>query len=214
MLTKPELIALQSPISNAARVLYCLGLRPYANVLSARSQPIQYKTLLTLLNDGENDKTSYSRGRQVNQLLKQLENVGLITLPSNVNFDQSLNNAVLILPLCHTQQSQFDHLHTERKPIFFGWQPEQALFDELAKLIGIKNTTFNEQDVGEFVAYWLGRPNVMHTGYQWTQKFTQVIKRKYASCSTSLPSITSTSTAGVAVDNNARKLIERYPRKK
>lgn len=214
MFTKPELIALQSPLSNAARVLYCLGLRPFANLLSARSQPLQYKPLLALLNEGESEKPIYHRGRQINQLLKQLEHVGLVTLPSDVTFEQSLNNVVLILPLCHTEQSKFDHLHTERKPIHLGWQPDGALFDELASLIGLSNTNYTQQDVGEFVAYWLGRPSTQHTGYQWTQKFTQMIKRKYPSTVTALSSETTNNVAAIAVDDNARKLVERFHRKK
>ncbi len=215
MFTKPELLALQTQISNSARVLYCLGLRPYVNVLSARSQPLNYKSLLSLLNEGEATSNHYTRGRQINELLRELETVGLISLPNNLDFKQSLNHQTILLPLCHTEQSKFDHLHTERQPMLFGWQPNKALFTELATLMGLKKREYDTQDVGEFVAYWLGRPTATHTRYQWTQKFTQMMKRKYPP----VPTTThiqhpSSEIASVAVDANTRKLVERYPSKK
>ena len=85
-LTQAELAALQSPLSNDCRVLYLLGLRPNANSATTSSAPIDYKQLLNLLN-GDGKEEPYQRGRQVNSLVRQLEQVGLVALPLELDLE-------------------------------------------------------------------------------------------------------------------------------
>ena len=109
-LTQAELAALQCPISNDCRVLYLLGLRVGANTATTSSAPIDYKHLLNLLN-GDSKDEPYQRGRQINSLVKQLEQVGLVALPLALDLEHTINGKTLLLPLLSEAQSDFDQLH-------------------------------------------------------------------------------------------------------
>ena len=86
MFTQAEINALTAPLSNAARVLYCLGLRPSANKQTLMTAPLQYKQLLDLVN-GEKSSEAYTRGREVNALLEKLIQSGLVILPADLTTD-------------------------------------------------------------------------------------------------------------------------------
>ncbi len=213
MFTQAEYHALSGELSNDARVLYCLGLRPTATIATATSAPLNYKHLLVLLN-GDNSDTPYSRGRQINSLLKPLELAGLIALPENQSFEQSLNGQTLLLPLCAQQQDYFSHLHRHHQPMSARWKPDQRLFEEMAKLIGLIDTQYDDADIGEFIAYWLGRPAAVFSHFQWTQKFTYALKYRRTALGMSPVKQVGTQKVTVApgleADDNARKLVEKY----
>ena len=84
-----ELSALKTTISNEARVLYCLLLRPTANLQTGSTEPLQYKEIIALLNATE---TKISLGRQVNKLVEELQQAGLAVIPGSVDISRSLNN--------------------------------------------------------------------------------------------------------------------------
>ena len=114
-LTQAELAALSSPLANDARVLYFLGLRPTANLATTATAPIDYKPLLALLN-GDNKEQPYQRGRQINSLLKQLEQAGLVAFPSEIDLAHSINGKSLLLPLLTVSNDSFDTLHKSQSP--------------------------------------------------------------------------------------------------
>ena len=98
------------------------------------------------------------------------------------------------------------------------WTPNKSLFEEMASLLGIIDKTYEDSDIGEFVAYWLGRPSSVFSEFQWTQKFANNIKRKrlasgYGSASTPTKIVGTQQVkvaAGIEADDNARKLVEKY----
>ena len=63
------------------------------------------------------------------------------------------------------------------------WRPGEA-FHDLAKLCGLLESRFNEEELGEFMAYWLGRPETFATDHQWMLKFIKALKaRRYTKTS-------------------------------
>ncbi|MDF2179721.1 DnaT-like ssDNA-binding domain-containing protein [Aliiglaciecola sp. CAU 1673] len=213
-MTQGEIDTLSGNISNPARVLYCLGLRPNADTQTGQTKPLSYKQLLSLLNAKE---PLFERGRQINQLLDELEKAGLVAYPADVKSGHSLNGCVLSLPLvCDTGQS-YDNLHMGWQPMTLSWSPDPSLFTQLAQLIGLADHLFDEQDRGEFVAYWLSRPEVTQTPFQWTQKFALHLKKRrldYGQKPTKrVGNQLVSSTAGISTDENARKLVEKYREK-
>lgn len=213
ILTHAELAALTSSLSNDARVLYMLGLRPTANNATTSTAPIDYKALLSLLN-GDDKESTYQRGRQINSLLRQLEQQGLIALPDNVDLEHSVNGKSLLLPLISEAQDSFNALHKSHFAMSPSWQPNLHLFNEMAQLLGIIDAEYDDHDIGEFIAYWLGRPGTVFSEFQWTQKFAYNIKRKrLASGYEPVRKVGNQHVkvaAGIEADDNARKLVEKY----
>lgn len=219
MFTEAEYHALTSSLSNDCRVLYCLGLRPTANSTTGITEPVNYKFLITLLNGNHQTEEKYTRGQQINSILTELEQQGLIALQGNITLSESLSGQRLLLPLFCQNQNDYTHLHRQHTAIHGRWRPDPALFTDMADLLGLIDRDFNDEDIGEFVAYWLGRPDAVYSHFQWTQKFAYAMKRKR----TATPSYTTTKKAGtqqvpiapgIEADDNARKLVEKYAAKK
>lgn len=210
-LNDAELAALTSPLSNDARALYCLGLRPGANDKTGATAPLDYRVLLALLNADDKEQP-FQRGRQINSLLKQLDAVGLVTVSNG--YEHSLNGEQLVLPLCKLEQSTFERLHETHSAMTGKWQPDDALYQELTSLMGVIDAEYDEQDVGEFVAYWLGRPEAVFSLFQWTQKFAYGIRKKRLAAgyvpTRRVGNQQTKVAAGVEADDNARKLVEKY----
>ncbi|MDN4502286.1 DnaT-like ssDNA-binding domain-containing protein [Alteromonadaceae bacterium BrNp21-10] len=213
-LNQAELNALQQALSNEARVLYCLGLRPTVNTQSALSESLNYKALKALLNS---KKDIISLGRQINTLIKELVDVGLVSYQGEQQEHLSHNGQQLLLPLLATSDNKFQQLHLQWSPMLANWQPNQQLFNELATLVGLIEKEYSDSDVGEFIAYWLTRPESNFTLFQWTQKFVQQIKKqRLAYGHKPLERIGNqlvSKKAGIEVDDNAKKLVEKYSAK-
>ncbi len=218
MFTEAEYHALTSPLSNDSRVLYCLGLKPTADLNTARSDVLNYKFLITLLNGNDQQEDAYTRGQQINTLLSELDQAGLIALEGEATFETSLSGQHVLLPLCRNEQDDFTHLHRQYTAIHGRWRPDPALFEEMANLIGLIDRDFGDEDIGEFVSYWLGRPDAVFSHFQWTQKFAYAIKRKRMTTGhTTTKKVGSQSVpvaAGIEADDNARKLVEKYASQK
>ena len=90
-----ELATLKLELSNDARALYCLGLRPHADTTTGDSSPLNYKQLLELLNAKEQ---KFTLGRQINGLIKELVKVGLVELSDDTSIDRSFNGKRIKLP--------------------------------------------------------------------------------------------------------------------
>ena len=209
-----ELIALKTRLSNEARALYCLILRPTANHQTGATSELNYKEIIALLNACE---VKITLGRQVNKLIKELQQAGLVIIPESISIDKSLNKKRLSLPLLTIQDDQYQLLHKQRSSMISTWTPDADLFKELAQLVGLIDKEFNNDDVGDFVAYWLGRPESQFSQFQWTQKFvTQVKQRRLAKQTMPVKRVGSqltTAKSGIEVDDNARKLVEKYATK-
>ncbi|ALT00154.1 DnaT-like ssDNA-binding domain-containing protein [Lacimicrobium alkaliphilum] len=208
-MNQAELDALISPISNESRVLYMLGLRPGADKTTGVSAPLNYRNLLALLNS---KATTFALGRQINQLLKELADAGLIICQQESISDRSLNGESLLLPLLVPSSQGYQQLHLQWQAMTADWMPDEALFSELATLVGLLDKNYQQQDVGEFVAYWLSRPEINLTLFQWTQKFVLHLKnrRQAYGQKQQVGHQVVTSTAGITADDNARKLVEKY----
>lgn len=219
MLTEAELTALQDTVSNSARALYCVLLRPYSNPRTYITAPINYATCIQFLNNVPNQpesETAYQRGRDINHLIAELIDVGLVTLPNHIAITESIHGVCLSLPLAKPQ-SAFDNLHSQRQTISLSWQPDVALFKQLSTLIGLNDTTYSQEEVGEFISFWLTRPNVVFSQFQWTQKFTYNIKQKRLSTGSvsalSRPPKSVAVAPAVDADDNAQKLVAKYSSK-
>lgn len=206
-----ELEALKGPISNEARVLYCLGLRPTAQNQTGLTEPLSYKTLLALLNSKESVVTL---GRHINRLLTELVNAGLVDATVEIEKNLSCNGKSVVLPLVAIDINDYANMHTQWMTMRLEWQPHTHLYQDLAKLVGIIDKDYSENELGDFIAYWLGRPESQHTIFQWTQKFVFFIKKQRLALGYSdkkrVGSQVVTKRAGIKTDSNTKKLVEKY----
>lgn len=207
-----ELEALQTPMSNLSRVLYCLYLRP---LLTPGSQKITInnKDILALINSKQSVITL---GKQINTLIKELYEVGLVQLEQDSDFSTSLHNKKLSLPLTELPQSIENPLyHNQHKSMRLDWRPIESVFNDLCKLIGLIENTYSADELGEFLAYWLGRVDSQHTEYQWTQKLVIHLKQRRQRFPLSQQKSAAghqyvTPSAGIVFDDNVAKLIDQY----
>jgi DNA replication protein DnaT len=73
---------------------------------------------------------------------------------------------------------------------------------------------YSEQELGEFISYWLSRPESHFSQFQWTQKFVFNLKhkrlahgvKKVHKVGQQLVQV----KAGIVADENAKKLVEKY----
>jgi hypothetical protein len=173
-LNKAEQSALIQPLSNDARVLYILGIKPTADQSTGTTSPLNYKTLLSILNNREE---KFTLGRQVNSLIKELISVGLVNFQNEIELSHSFNGKTLILPLTTMKIDEYSKLHLNWHAMHLEWQPNQKLISDLAKLVGIIDYANTTNELGDFIAYWLGRPESQFSEYQWTQKFVFNLKK-------------------------------------
>lgn len=220
-MNQAELQALQQALSNEARVLYCLGLRPTCDTGTGKTEALNYKTLLALLNAKQQ---TFALGRQINSLLEELVSEGLVILPGDAEPSRSLNGQSLTLPLAKMHQDDYAALHLQWQTMSMQWRPHDGLLDDLCRMVGIIDKAYSEEELGDFVVYWLGRPQMQFSQYQWTQKFVfQMKQRRLASGMRPLPSPGNNKQrvgsqmaepeAGLQADDNARKLVEKYSKK-
>lgn len=207
-----EIETLRTPLSNLARVLYCLYLRPQ---LKANSQKvtISNKAILSLIN---NKKAVITMGRQISALLKELYDVGLIEIQADADFSKSLHNQTITLPLTALPQSLENPLfHSQYTSMRLDWRPIQSIFEDLCQLVGLIEKTYSADELGEFIAYWLGRIDTQCTEYQWTQKLVIHLKQRrqrlpLAEQKSKAGHQYVTPSAGIVFDDNVKKLINQY----
>jgi hypothetical protein len=213
-MNKAEYNALNTTLSNEARVLYCLYLRPQANRETGASDYLNYKSIMALLNTGS---VNIKLGRQINAMLKELLKAELILLPNDTDISKSLNGKQVILPLLIVKDDKYALLHKEQVSMFASWQPDTNLVEELAQMVGLIDKSISSEDIGDFVAYWLGRPDIYFTPFQWTQKFVSHLKQrriaKYSGPVKKVGSQLTQAASGIEADDNARKLVEKYATK-
>lgn len=213
-INEAEHSALLQGLSNDARVLYLLGIKPETNKTSAKSAPLNYKNLIKLLNAKEE---KFNLGRQINSLIKELVNVGLVSFETEVELNHSFNGKTLILPLMLIKIDDYSKLHVNWQSMHLNWQPDTKLLQDLAKLMGIIDYDFTDNELGDFIAYWLGRPESHFSQFQWTQKFVFNLKHKRLAHGIKnvhkVGQQISKVKAGIVADENAKKLVEKYSNK-
>lgn len=210
-----ELASLQTSLSNLARVLYCLYLRP--NMLDVNNQVrINNKAIISLLNS---QKTIITKGRQISALLQELYDAGLIDIAHNVDFSKSLHQQTVTLPLTIRPQSLDNpQFHSQYKPMHLTWRPVTTIFEELCQLVGVIEKTYSADELGEYIAYWLGRIDTHCTEYQWTQKLVIHLKQRRQRLPLSQQKVAAghqyvTPSAGIEFDDNVKQLISQYKNK-
>jgi DNA replication protein DnaT len=210
-LNKVEQAALLQTLSNDARILYILGIKPTADQTSGITSPLNYKSLLSILNTKEE---KFTLGRQVNTLVKELLSVGLVCFQSDVELNNSFNGKILVLSLTTMKVDEYSKLHLNWHTMNIDWIPEQKLIGDLAKLVGIIDYEYTTNELGDFIAYWLGRPESQFSEYQWTQKFVFNLKKMrlahgFKNVQKVGQQIVQTK-AGILADDNAKNLVAKY----
>ena len=209
-----EQTALIQPISNDARILYVLGLRPYAHSVNGVTPALNYKKLLNLLNGKEE---TYTLGRQINSLIKELLGVGLIDFYQEVELNHSFNGKKLILPLMLVLPDDYAKLHLQWHTMLLDWSPDVKLLDDLARLVGIIDCSYSRDELGDFIAYWLGRPESNFSQFQWTQKFVFNLKQKRLARGIKTVHKVGNQIvrpkAAVVADENSKNLVAKYSAK-
>jgi len=211
-----EYEALTQNISNDARVLYLLGLRPTVDEKTGATDKLNYKNLLTLLNGGSQtaDEKRFTLGRQINALIKELKSFNLVKLDDDKSLTKSFNGKRVVLPLFNVKQDDYPALHLTWTTMSIDWCPSDTLYNDLASLIGIIDKQYTQTELGEFIAYWLGRPEMQFSQFQWTQKFVfQIKQRRVASGVKPTQKIGNqwvSPKAAIEADDNAKQLVAKY----
>ncbi|GAB56506.1 hypothetical protein GPUN_2391 [Glaciecola punicea ACAM 611] len=207
-----EIETLQTPLSNLARVLYCLYLRPQL-VGNKTVILVNNQAVLALVN---NKKTVISMGRQISALFKELHKAGLIEVDPSTDFSKSLHNNKIRLPLSALPQSlENPQFHSQHKSMRLDWRPVQSIFEDLCQLVGLIEKTYSADELGEYIAYWLGRIDTQCTEYQWTQKLVIHLKQRRQRLPLSEQKTKAghqyvTPSAGIVFDDNVKQLINQY----
>ncbi|MFT4809703.1 MAG: DNA replication protein DnaT [Glaciecola sp.] len=208
-----ELDALQLSMSNHARALYGIYLASKGS-LTKGNVTLSYKDIIQFLNGKEEIVTL---GRQVNSLLKELDNAGLIQINSDQSYKRSLNNQIIHLPLSVTRE--ISDITTDKHQSFVkmnvNWRPNAELFEQICQLVGVIDKGYSADELGEYIAYWLGYPEKQFTDYQWTQKFVLNIKQRRQRLpvnkeQTKVGHQWITPQAGLEIDDNVKQLVEKY----
>lgn len=212
-INQAELDILKSLISNEAKVLYLLGLRLGANTTTGASAPINYKELCPLVSTKD---ALIKQGRQINSLVRELRDVGLVSLAEQTDLKYTLQGKTVNLPLMIVRDDAYIKLHSTTLAMTIDWLPDPTLYEELAQLIGLVDKTYTKEMVGDFVAYWLGRPHNKFTLFQWTQKFVlqrkqQLVRQTQATTAVTRVGLqTKVAEASVETDAKTKALVAKY----
>lgn len=105
-------------------------------------------------------------------------------------------------------------IHSDTQAMSFDWQPDEALVEQIALRIGLIDFSYDDDQLGEFVMYWIGQSTRWHTTYQWTLKFVQSLKFKKTAFRQKDTKVVGTQLvpkeAGISIDPNTRSLLEQY----
>ncbi|ALP40545.1 DnaT-like ssDNA-binding domain-containing protein [Aeromonas schubertii] len=176
-MTPAEYQALSHPrLSHPAKTLYCLHLRRLW--LEQQPRVLNYPQLgraLAVTDPASPSGFSYQvNGRQLTLLLEELIAAGLLEAQAT---GEHFHSQPFILPLL--QQEAHSPLPQVPFPMHLEWRPDESM-PALARLCGVIDCSYSEEDLGEFIAYWLGRPEVFDNHHQWTLKFIRALKtRRY-----------------------------------
>ncbi len=167
-LNNAEISALKENLSNEARVLYLLY---FCQEYAPKSQKVTVKNqqIMALLNGKQNTIT---RGRQITSLLIELKDYGLISTDEPIDRSKTMNNQSVSLPLKTNVTTK------EYFCLWARWRPDVNDIEQLSELVGLIDATYTEEEIGEFIAYWLTRNEIQLTSFQWTQKLVTYLKQR------------------------------------
>lgn len=178
-MTPAEYSALAHPrLSHPARSLYTLQLRRL--VLENQLARLNYPELgraLAVVDPGDPSGFSFQvNARQLTELFDELMEAGLLQVEAQ-NDSEHYHQCPFQLPLL-TQRVR-SPLPERPFQMHLQWRPDAEL-PALARLCGVIDASYSEEDLGEFIAYWLGRPEVFDSQHQWMLKFIRTLKtRRY-----------------------------------
>ncbi|OIN06650.1 DnaT-like ssDNA-binding domain-containing protein [Oceanisphaera psychrotolerans] len=173
-MTPAEYQALTSPrLSHPARSLYQLYLRHHArgDITQALDYPLLGKALAV---QGEGEYRYRVTPAELTALVDELLDAGLLSLVQNPH-PQHYHGAVFSLPLKGLQG--LAPLPSRQFAMHPQWRPDEQ-FDGLARLCGLLDSHVDETELGEFIAYWLGRPEVFENQHQWMLKLVRKLKNQ------------------------------------
>ncbi|MFM7969363.1 DnaT-like ssDNA-binding domain-containing protein [Aeromonas sp. A-5] len=178
-MTPAEYSALAHPrLSHPARSLYTLQLRRL--MLENRLPRLNYPELgraLAVVDPGNPSGFCYQvNARQLTELLDELMEAELLQVEAQAD-SEHYHQCPFQLPLL--SQRVRSPLPERPFQMHLRWRPDEEL-PALARLCGVIDASYSEEDLGEFIAYWLGRPEVFDSQHQWMLKFIRTLKsRRY-----------------------------------
>lgn len=113
--------------------------------------------------------TQKPRGRDINHLIQHLVNQGLVH--SEHDLDSDIDGQPITLVY-----DQPNSLVDTLKPCSVDWQPEPALFEQIARRAGVPVEQHSANARDNFINYWLSRPDVNLSEYAWTLKYVNFLK--------------------------------------
>ncbi|MGL4207634.1 MAG: DnaT-like ssDNA-binding domain-containing protein [Aeromonadaceae bacterium] len=178
-MTPAEYTQLNLPrLSHAARTLYTLHLRRQAQQHNGYVQ-VSYPELgraLAVENPAYASGFSFQvNASQLTRLFQELIEANLLQLEQAPQ-EEHYHGARFRLPLLLSLSTVLP-LPQAAQPMTPQWRPEPD-FATLCQLCGLMETAYGEDELGEFIAYWLGRPEVFATPHQWMLKFIKALKAK------------------------------------
>ncbi|MGO2089829.1 MAG: DnaT-like ssDNA-binding domain-containing protein [Oceanisphaera sp.] len=173
-MTPAEYQALTSPkLSHPARSLYQFYLRHQAR--GEHTQALDYPVLgKALAVQGEGEYRYRVTPATLTDLVDELLAVGLLSLVENPH-PQHYHGAVFSLPLKRLQG--LAALPSRQFAMHPDWRPDDQ-FAGLARLCGLLDSHIDDTELGEFIAYWLGRPEVFENQHQWMLKLVRKLKNQ------------------------------------
>ncbi|MDM5065414.1 DnaT-like ssDNA-binding domain-containing protein [Aeromonas salmonicida] len=178
-MTPAEYSALAHPrLSHPARSLYTLQLRRLVleNQLARLNYPELGRSLAVVDPTDPSGFCFQVNARQLTELFDELMEAGLLQVEAQAD-SEHYHQCPFQLPLL-TQKVR-SPLPERPFQMHLQWRPDEEL-PALARLCGVIDASYNEEDLGEFIAYWLGRPEVFDSQHQWMLKFIRALKtRRY-----------------------------------
>ncbi|VXA80498.1 MULTISPECIES: DnaT-like ssDNA-binding domain-containing protein [Aeromonas] len=178
-MTPAEYSALAHPrLTHPARSLYTLQLRRLVleNQLARLNYPELGRSLAVVDPSDPSGFCFQVNARQLTELFDELMEAGLLQVEAQAD-SEHYHQCPFQLPLL-TQKVR-SPLPERPFQMHLQWRPDEEL-PALARLCGVIDASYNEEDLGEFIAYWLGRPEVFDSQHQWMLKFIRALKtRRY-----------------------------------
>ena len=179
-MTPTEYLQLSNPrLSHPARTLYCLHLRRQAG--TGAPVILNYPELgraLAVEDPQQPGGFAYQvNASQLTRLVDELQTAGLLTLLHRPQVEH-YHGAEFSLPALKSVGTQ-EPLQQPARAMHAQWRPGDG-FHDLARLCGLLESQYAEEELGEFIAYWLGRPETFASEHQWMLKFIKALKaRRY-----------------------------------
>lgn len=181
-------LLLNPRLSHPARTLYTLFLRRQAE--NGHAVRVSYPDLgraLAVEDPVQPGGFAYQvNASQLTRLFDELLGLGLLDVLQKPHPDH-YHTATLTLPWLAGSNS-IEPLAQPAHAMHTAWRPDTR-FAALAQLTGLLDANYDEIELGEFIAYWLGRPEVFANDHQWMLKFIKALKARRYSRGSSQPMV-------------------------